>query len=134
LIHYPLRKHPIYNIVYVFWSHLILFELLPYVVIMVCNGFIIAKIYKASKFRQTFCGSSTNVKRRYMCRDEFGICRILHLGFEKSSFIVFTIVICSRRKNVTEEGSVFLSVCCKRGLFFARVSVKYLPVFERLLI
>ena len=39
---------------YAFWSKLLLFELFPYVAIMVCNAFIIAKVYKASMFRSQF--------------------------------------------------------------------------------
>jgi hypothetical protein len=100
LIHLPPRKHPIYNIVYVFWSKLLLFELLPYVVIMVCNGFIIAKIYKASKFRQKYTTASSNVKRKMSGREEFGIRQTSLLGFVKFSFIFLRIAAGSMRKNM----------------------------------
>jgi hypothetical protein len=47
-----MRNHQLYSSLYVFWSKLIFFEFLPYVVIMVCNTLIVAKIRKASKFRK----------------------------------------------------------------------------------
>ena len=44
---------------------LLFFELFPYVAIMVCNGFIIAKVYKASMFRSQFSkGSSSRMSTR----------------------------------------------------------------------
>jgi hypothetical protein len=107
------RKHPIYNSVYVFWSKLLLFELLPYLVIMVCNAFILAKIYKASKFRQKFAGSSTNVKTKLSGREEFGIQQTWLWGFVRFTFMVFRITTGSPRNNMIEEGSVFLPVCLK---------------------
>ena len=49
-----LRKNPYYSTIYVFWSKVILMEIIPYCLISILNGFIIAKIYSSSKFRQQF--------------------------------------------------------------------------------
>ncbi len=66
-----LRKDPIYNSVYAFWSKLIFFELFPYVAIMVCNVVIICKVYKASKFRSKFNGSNLKSSLRRAASSRF---------------------------------------------------------------
>ena len=56
----PFQDNITPNSVYAFWSKLLFFELFPYVAIMVCNGFIIAKVYKASMFRSQFNRGKVN--------------------------------------------------------------------------
>lgn len=59
-----LRRDPIYINLYVFWSKVIFFELIPYFTILICNIMIIVKIRKSSKFRSRFnttdCVKSTH--------------------------------------------------------------------------
>ena len=47
-------QNPYYATYYVFWSKLFLMELIPYGLITILNGFIIAKIYSSYKFRKQF--------------------------------------------------------------------------------
>ena len=56
----PYQDNTLFIRVYAFWSKLLFFELFPYVAIMVCNGFIIAKVYKASMFRSQFNRGKVN--------------------------------------------------------------------------
>ena len=44
-----MRNNALYSSLYVFWSKLILFEVIPYVTIMLCNILIVAKVQKASR-------------------------------------------------------------------------------------
>ena len=46
-----LRRNPYYASGYVFWSKLIITDLIPYVIIIVLNSFIVVKILKSSRFR-----------------------------------------------------------------------------------
>ena len=45
-----MRNNALYSSLYVFWSKLILFEVIPYVTIMLCNILIVAKVQKASRW------------------------------------------------------------------------------------
>ena len=49
-----LRENPYFVTYYVFWSKVIFMELIPYVLILVLNGWIMVKIYSSYKFRQQF--------------------------------------------------------------------------------
>jgi hypothetical protein len=54
-----LRKNPIYDQVYTFWSKVIVMEFIPYVTIIVLNSFIVIKIYESLKFRGRFDRTGT---------------------------------------------------------------------------
>ena len=49
-----LRQNQLYISLYVFWSKLILVELIPYTLIIFMNAFMIFKVSKSGQFRQTF--------------------------------------------------------------------------------
>ena len=49
-----ISENPYYATYYVFWSKVFLMELIPYALITILNGFIIAKIYSSYKFRKQF--------------------------------------------------------------------------------
>ena len=49
-----LRENPYYATYYVFWSKVILMELIPYLVITSLNSCIIYKIFKSYQFRRQF--------------------------------------------------------------------------------
>lgn len=49
-----LRRNPLYMSLYVFWSKFIFIEIIPYIIIMICNTFIIYKITKSARFRNSF--------------------------------------------------------------------------------
>ncbi|TRY73600.1 hypothetical protein TCAL_08729 [Tigriopus californicus] len=49
-----LRRNPMYMSLYVFWSKFIFIEIIPYIIIMICNTFIIFKITKSARFRNSF--------------------------------------------------------------------------------
>ena len=44
-----MRNNALYSSLYVFWSKLVLFEVIPYFTIMLCNILIVAKVQKASR-------------------------------------------------------------------------------------
>ena len=45
-----MRNSALYSSLYVFWSKLVLFEVIPYCTIMLCNILIVAKVQKASRW------------------------------------------------------------------------------------
>lgn len=47
-----LRQNAVYRSAYVFWSKFLLIELIPYILVVIMNSFIIVKIVKSSRFRQ----------------------------------------------------------------------------------
>ena len=47
-----LRENPVYRTVYFFWSKFLLIEVIPYVLVVIMNSFIIFKIVQSSRFRQ----------------------------------------------------------------------------------
>lgn len=47
-----LRKNPVYISIYVFGSKFVLFELIPYITVLVCNVAIITKLKESSSFRR----------------------------------------------------------------------------------
>ena len=49
LVTTDLRRNQTYILLYVMWSKLILFELIPYMTILICNIFIIYKIKKSNR-------------------------------------------------------------------------------------
>ena len=55
-----MRENPYYATYYVFWSKVILMELIPYLFISTLNGFIIAKVFSSYKFRQQFARNSSS--------------------------------------------------------------------------
>jgi len=57
-----LRKNPIYDQVYTFWSKVIIMELFPYITIIVLNSFIVIKIHESLKFRGRFDRTSNHVE------------------------------------------------------------------------
>ena len=59
-----LRQNPIYISLYVFWSKLILIELIPYISIVVMNVVIIVKLYRSNHFRQSFYRNEDNNSTR----------------------------------------------------------------------
>ena len=44
-----LRKNPLYESYYTFWSKMVVMEIIPYSTIIVLNAFIVWKIVKSSK-------------------------------------------------------------------------------------
>ena len=54
-----LRQNPLYISLYVFWSKLILVELIPYISIVIMNIFIIIKLSRSNTFRQSFKRQNT---------------------------------------------------------------------------
>ena len=44
-----MRNNALYSSLYIFWSKLVFFEVIPYVTIMLCNILIVAKVQKASR-------------------------------------------------------------------------------------
>ena len=49
-----LRKNPLYDHLYTFWSKVIVLEFIPYMTIIILNAFIVTKIYESLKFRGRF--------------------------------------------------------------------------------
>ena len=49
-----MRRDPLYESLYTFWSKMIVMEVVPYATIIILNAFIIAKIVKSNRFRRNF--------------------------------------------------------------------------------
>ena len=48
-----LRRNPLYVFLYVFASKFVLFELIPYLTVLICNIIILVKIKRSKNFRRT---------------------------------------------------------------------------------
>ena len=95
-----LRQNPLYITLYVFWSKLILVELIPYISIVIMNVVIIVKLYRSNRYRKSFYRNdsleNTNATRN--CQ-----------------------------QNVGDEKSLSLILITMSGLFVFCQSIKIIP-------
>ena len=95
-----LRQNPLYITLYVFWSKLILVELIPYISIVIMNVVIIAKLYRSNLYRRSFYrnDSQENTNATRNCQ-----------------------------QNVGDEKSLSLILVTMSGLFVFCQSIKIIP-------
>ena len=103
-----MRENPYYATYYVFWSKVILMELIPYLFISTLNGFIIAKVFSSYKFRQQFARNSssrrnspTNVAQKEPANDvkgKFGDLFACYILKQKYGILYCHICICFLKK------------------------------------